>query len=459
MAETCTFFQGDSTVVATVQSSLCYCDDTGAWREEVLLATQNGRKTTASRIGRHDGRLWNLPFPDGMEIARFGDDMPAIFAIPNEEKNLSNCPRLKLYRRRLMKHCEGVTFDLTKNKDLICALPYNTYGMDAIWRFLFCFKSEQGQLHWAVTKELFKLCKNSKTTTQRVRRDSTSSVVSSASSSSTPRRTTSRVKAEPTSDVISHYQQQQQQQQWSAMEDSFPAAPFAQPQQTFQQPQQHHATSYGPGMRVLRRGLPGVFVIDHVDAQTGTVYLQSRHGAHMVEPVDPTHIMPAGPAPPASLATNLNSFAHQHQDSLLDSMQHHHAGPVASSEFPDVPHHLLQPTLAQQQQHQHQQQLLLPNQQQLSHQLPMTGGFEQEEAFPGLMLEAPFDMPLDDGMDATEDLLPASPDIPIPSLPNMDGAYWNAEDSGDVDFDMMLPSLGMDNFASAVPSFLDEQYH
>ena len=154
------FYQGDNTVVATVQSNLAYCDDTGAWRDSVLLATQGGRKTTASRIGKRDGRLWNLPCPDGMEVARFhSDDTPAIFAVPNDERNLNSCIRLKLYRRSLMKHCHGVTFDLTKNKDLICALPYHTYGMDAIWSFLFAFQDAAGTLHWFASKETFKLGK------------------------------------------------------------------------------------------------------------------------------------------------------------------------------------------------------------------------------------------------------------------------------------------------------------
>ena len=155
------FYQGETTVVATVQSNLAYCDDTGAWRDTVLLATQGGRKTTASRIGKRDGHLWNLPCPDGMEIARFqSDDTPAIFVVPNEERNLNNCIRLKLYRRSLMKHCHGVTFDLTKNKDLICALPYNTYGMDAMWSFLFAFQDAAGTLHWFASKESFKLGKS-----------------------------------------------------------------------------------------------------------------------------------------------------------------------------------------------------------------------------------------------------------------------------------------------------------
>jgi hypothetical protein len=56
-----------------------------------------------------------------------------------------------------MKHCHGVTFDLTKNKDLICALPYNTYGMDAIWSYLFAFQDAAGTLHWFASKESFKL--------------------------------------------------------------------------------------------------------------------------------------------------------------------------------------------------------------------------------------------------------------------------------------------------------------
>jgi len=62
----------------------------------VKLASQGGRKTTASRIGKRDGRLWNLPFPPGMTIARFADREPAIFARPQNEFNLINCTRLKL---------------------------------------------------------------------------------------------------------------------------------------------------------------------------------------------------------------------------------------------------------------------------------------------------------------------------------------------------------------------------
>jgi hypothetical protein len=85
------------------------------------------------------------------------DDAPAIFAVPNDEANLANCPRLKLYRRSLMKHCAGVTFDLTKNKDLICSLPYHEYGVDAIWSFLFAFQDKEGGIHWICTKETFVL--------------------------------------------------------------------------------------------------------------------------------------------------------------------------------------------------------------------------------------------------------------------------------------------------------------
>ena len=95
------FYQKDARIVATVQPNLCFCNDTNDWRENVLLATQGGRKTTASRIGKKDGRLWNLPFPEKMELARFsGQDELALWGVPMGETDLGKCPRLQVRRRR-----------------------------------------------------------------------------------------------------------------------------------------------------------------------------------------------------------------------------------------------------------------------------------------------------------------------------------------------------------------------
>ena len=96
-AATRVFFQKHTRIVATVAPSLCYCNDTGDWRARVLLATQGGRKTTASRIGKKDGRLWNLPFPEHMELAHFADeDDIALWGVPVGETDLGKCPRLQV---------------------------------------------------------------------------------------------------------------------------------------------------------------------------------------------------------------------------------------------------------------------------------------------------------------------------------------------------------------------------
>lgn len=59
-----------------------------------------------------------------------------------------------------MPKTRGVTFDLTKGKDLICALPYRTYGMDVDWYFVMCFRDENKRLHWFTTQETLRLCKS-----------------------------------------------------------------------------------------------------------------------------------------------------------------------------------------------------------------------------------------------------------------------------------------------------------
>ena len=108
MAETRVFFQKDARIVATVAPNLCFCNDTNDWRANVLLATQGGRKTTASRIGKKDGRLWNLPFPEGMELARFAaEDELALWGVPVGETDLGKCPRLQVRTHKRKKKRKG----------------------------------------------------------------------------------------------------------------------------------------------------------------------------------------------------------------------------------------------------------------------------------------------------------------------------------------------------------------
>lgn len=155
--ETLTFYNGEEELQVTLVENLCYCHDTNSWRDHVLLATQGGRKTTASRIGKRDGRLWNLPFPPGMSVARFADGEPAIFARPENEFNLVNCTRLQMYRKYLAPNGHGITFDLTRGKDLICALPYRYLG-DVEWSFLVAFKKDnEKSVKWVMSKEIFRL--------------------------------------------------------------------------------------------------------------------------------------------------------------------------------------------------------------------------------------------------------------------------------------------------------------
>ena len=59
-----------------------------------------------------------------------------------------------------MPKTRGITFDLTKGKDLICALPYREYGMDVDWIFVMCFRDEKKRLHWFTTEESLRLCKS-----------------------------------------------------------------------------------------------------------------------------------------------------------------------------------------------------------------------------------------------------------------------------------------------------------
>lgn len=155
--EVLTFHNGEEEILVTLVENLCYCHDTNSWRDLVMLATQGGRKTTASRIGKRDGRLWNLPFPPGMSVARFADGEPAIFARPENEFNLVNCTRLQMYRKYLAPNGQGVTFDLTRGKDLICALPYRHLG-DVEWNFLVAFKKDnEKSVKWFMSKEIFRL--------------------------------------------------------------------------------------------------------------------------------------------------------------------------------------------------------------------------------------------------------------------------------------------------------------
>lgn len=155
--EILTFCNGEEKIPVTVVEHLCYCHDTNSWRDLVVLATQGGRKTTASRIGKRDGRLWNLPFPPGMSVARFADGEPAIFARPENEFNLVNCTRLQMYRKYLAPNGNGVTFDLTRGKDLICSLPYRYLG-DVEWNFLVAFKKDnEKSVQWFMSKEIFRL--------------------------------------------------------------------------------------------------------------------------------------------------------------------------------------------------------------------------------------------------------------------------------------------------------------
>lgn len=126
MAETRVFYQKDARIVATVQPNLCFCNDTNDWRENVLLATQGGRKTTASRIGKKDGRLWNLPFPEKMELARFsGQDELALWGVPMGETDLGKCPRLQVRRRG--RRLQRASF---------CLVPCPCYVSDVLSLFI-----------------------------------------------------------------------------------------------------------------------------------------------------------------------------------------------------------------------------------------------------------------------------------------------------------------------------------
>ena len=202
-------YQNDTSVEAKVVSGLIHCHDSQDFRGKVLLSTQGGRKTSAARILKKNGRLWNLPIPDGFELAMFSPDDPAIFCVPGETTNLADCTRLKLYRRCLISDKPGVTFDLTHTKDCVCALPYRTYG-DSAWHFLVALRG-QGNLHWYLTKETFHLVNDDSKPARRRRKPPAATATSAAPKS--------KAAAAASTTTAQQQQQQQQQQQKQVKEE------------------------------------------------------------------------------------------------------------------------------------------------------------------------------------------------------------------------------------------------
>eukprot|EP00049_Salpingoeca_infusionum_P017337 m.352604 g.352604 ORF g.352604 m.352604 type:complete len:368 (+) comp16561_c0_seq1:169-1272(+) len=249
-----TLFFGSTSMPAQMASGLVFCDDTNDFRKTVLLATQGGRKTTASRIGRKSGRLWNLPFPEDMELMMLDNGEPAIFARPNDEVSLESCTPLQLYRRCLMKSRRGITFDLTKGKDLVCALPYKSHGLSTIWSFVIGFRHcHTRATHWFVTEETFLLDhdytppKESKEPKSRSRKFSLSSSRSTQAKIPSP----APVKSEIQPFMDPHFHQQPQltpQLHMQAQDDPFALSAEAHHHEvqgllsfgSVQQPQQSH---------------------------------------------------------------------------------------------------------------------------------------------------------------------------------------------------------------------------
>eukprot|EP00043_Microstomoeca_roanoka_P005361 m.55238 g.55238 ORF g.55238 m.55238 type:complete len:545 (-) comp12933_c3_seq1:63-1697(-) len=189
MAEVRVMHQNGTTIQAKVVPNMIFCQDTQDFRPKVLLSTQGGRKTSAARILKKNGRLWNMPIPEGYELAMFSPDAPALFGVPGETTNLAECTRLKLYRKCLMAKQSGITFDLTQTKDCVCALPYRTYT-DVAWYFLVALRNQSG-LHWFITKESFALVNDD---TKPVKRRKRGEEQSSQGSPATPASSASQTK-------------------------------------------------------------------------------------------------------------------------------------------------------------------------------------------------------------------------------------------------------------------------